>query len=289
MLQIIRGKEMSIQIREQIKTEVERIFLETNKAPGLAVIQVGEDPASSIYVNNKKKACAEAGIRSFGYQLPAEASEKELLDLIDTLNDDPNVHGILCQFPIPRHMSEFKVLCRILPQKDVDGLTPFNIGLLSMGRETLVSCTPAGVIEMLLRSGIEIAGKECVIIGRSGLVGKPVAQLMIARNATVTVAHSKTKNLPEVCRRADILIVAIGKSKYVTADFVKPGATVIDVGINRDENGKMTGDVDFESVSAVAGALSPVPNGVGPMTIAMLMKNTLKAFSGIENIKIETI
>ena len=289
MLQIIRGKEMSIQIREEIKTEVERIFLETNKAPGLAVIQVGEDPASSIYVNNKKKACAEAGIRSFGYQLPAEASEKELLDLIDTLNDDPNVHGILCQFPIPRHMSEFKVLCRILPQKDVDGLTPFNIGLLSMGRETLVSCTPAGVIEMLLRSGIEIAGKECVIIGRSGLVGKPVAQLMIARNATVTVAHSKTKNLPEVCRRADILIVAIGKSKYVTADFVKPGATVIDVGINRDENGKMTGDVDFESVSAVAGALSPVPNGVGPMTIAMLMKNTLKAFSGIENIKIETI
>jgi methylenetetrahydrofolate dehydrogenase (NADP+)/methenyltetrahydrofolate cyclohydrolase len=186
-------------------------------------------------------------------------------------------------------MSEFKVLCRILPQKDVDGLTPFNIGLLSMGRETLVSCTPAGIIEMLVRSGIEIAGKECVIIGRSSLVGKPVAQLMIARNATVTVAHSKTKNLPEVCRRADILIVAIGKSKFVTADFIKPGATVIDVGINRDENGKMAGDVDFDSVSAVAGALSPVPNGVGPMTIAMLMKNTLKAFGSIENIIIETV
>lgn len=287
MLQIIRGKEMSIQIREEIRTEVERICLEKNKVPGLAVIQVGEDPASRIYVNNKKKACAEAGIRSFGYQLPAEASESELLDLIDTLNDDPNVHGILCQFPIPKHMSEFKVLCRIQPQKDVDGLTPFNIGLLSMGRETLVSCTPAGIIEMLLRSGIEIAGKECVIIGRSNLVGKPVAQLMIARNATVTVTHSKTKNLPEVCRRADILIVAIGKSKFVTAEFIQPGATVIDVGINRDENGKMAGDVDFESVSAIAGALSPVPNGVGPMTIAMLMKNTLKAFSSIENIKTE--
>lgn len=289
MLQIIRGKEMSIQIREEIKNEVERICLEKNRVPGLAVIQVGEDPASGIYVNNKKKACAEAGIRSFGYQLPAEASESELLELIDTLNEDPNVHGILCQFPIPKHMSEFKVLCRILPQKDVDGLAPFNIGLLSMGKETLVSCTPAGIIEMLVRSGIEIAGKECVIIGRSNLVGKPIAQLMIARNATVTVAHSKTKNLPEVCRRADILIVAIGKTKFVTADFVKPGATVIDVGINRDENGKMAGDVDFESVSAVAGALSPVPNGVGPMTIAMLMKNTLKAFCSIENINIDTL
>ncbi len=286
MARIIRGKEMSIQIREEIKEKVEEIRIEKNKVPGLAVIQVGEDPGSTVYVSNKKKACAEAGIHSFGYHLPAETSELELLELVDTLNADPNVHGILCQFPIPRHMDDFKVICRILPQKDVDGLHPFNAGLLSLGKDGLVSCTPAGIIEMLLRSDIEIAGKECVIIGRSNLVGKPVAQLMIARNATVTIAHSKTRDLKEVCRRADILIVAIGRPRFVTADYVKPGAVVIDVGINRDENGKLAGDVDFDSVTEVAGALSPVPNGVGPMTIAMLMGNTLNAFSKIEDIKL---
>ncbi len=275
---------MATLIREEIKTEVEKILLENNKVPGLAVIQVGENPASSVYVTNKKKACEEAGFRSFGYHLPDDASEKQLLDLVDALNDDPNVHGILCQLPLPKHMDEFKVLCRVLPQKDVDGFHPMNVGLLSIGKESLVSCTPAGIIEMLLRSDIEIAGKECVIIGRSNIVGKPVAQLMIAKNATVTIAHSKTKDLKEVCRRADILIVAIGRSKFVTAEFVKPDAVVIDVGINRDENGKLCGDVDFDSVMGVAGAVSPVPNGVGPMTITMLLKNTLHAFKMIEKI-----
>ncbi len=283
MTRTIRGKEMASQIREEVRIEVEKIRLERNKVPGLAVIQVGEDPGSTVYVNNKKKACAEAGIRSFGYQLPAETSEKELLELVDTLNKDTNVHGILCQFPIPKHLDEFKVICRILPQKDVDGLHPFNAGLLSLGRDGLVSCTPAGIMEMLLRSDVEIAGKECVIIGRSNLVGKPIAQLMIAKNATVTIAHSKTKDLKEVCKRADILIVAIGRPRFVTAEYIKPGAVVIDVGINREENGKLAGDVDFESASEVAGAISPVPNGVGPMTIAMLMKNTLHAFYSIED------
>lgn len=254
--------------------------------PGLAVIQVGEDPASAVYVNNKKKACEEVGFRSYGYHLPVDSTEKELLDLVDVLNADPNVHGILCQLPIPDHMDEFKVLCRILPEKDVDGFHPVNVGLLSIGKDSLVSCTPAGIIEMLLRSDIEISGKECVVIGRSNIVGKPVAQLMLARNATVTIAHSRTKNLKDVCKRADILIVAIGKPKFVTSDFVKPGAVVVDVGINRDENGKLVGDVNFESVSEVAGAITPVPFGVGPMTITMLMKNTLTAYKKIEGIPV---
>jgi len=284
MTRLIRGKEMALSIREEIKAEVAKICLEKNKVPGLAVIQVGENPASCVYVNNKKKACEEVGIKSFGYELPAQTSEQELLDLVDTLNEDPNVHGILCQLPLPKHMDEFKVLCRVKPEKDVDGFHPVNVGLLSIGKDGLVSCTPAGVLEMLIRSDIDISGKECVIIGRSNIVGKPVAQLMIAKNATVTIAHSKTKDLKEVCKRADILIVAIGRPKFVTAEYVKPGAVVIDVGINRDADCKLVGDVDFDSVFGVAGALSPVPNGVGPMTIAMLMKNTLHAFKLIEGI-----
>lgn len=284
MTRIIRGKEMAMLIRGEIKIEVETIRLEKDKVPGLAVIQVGENPASSVYVNNKKKACEEVGFRSFGYQMPADTSEMDLLDLVDTLNEDPLVHGILCQLPLPRHMDEFKVLCRVLPQKDVDGFHPMNVGLLSVGKEGLVSCTPAGIMEMLLRSDVDIAGKECVIVGRSNIVGKPIAQLLLAKNATVTVAHSKTTNLKDVCKRADILIVAIGRSRFITADYVKPGAVVVDVGINRDENGKLVGDVDFDSVSEIAGAITPVPNGVGPMTITMLMKNTLHAFRSIENI-----
>jgi methylenetetrahydrofolate dehydrogenase (NADP+)/methenyltetrahydrofolate cyclohydrolase len=284
MARVIRGKEMSEVIRAEIKAEVEICVAKTGKVPGLAVVQVGEDPASSVYVGNKKKATVECGMKSFGYHLPAETTREELLELIDTLNCDDNVHGILCQFPLPKHFDEFEVMCRISPDKDVDGLNPINVGMLAMGRKTLVSCTPAGVIEMLKRSDIEISGKECVIIGRSNLVGKPVAQLMLAQNATVTVAHSRTADLKAVSRRADILIVAIGKAKFVNAEFVKPGAVVVDVGINRDENGKNVGDVDFESVSEVAGAITPVPFGVGPMTITMLLQNTLTAFKNINNI-----
>lgn len=287
MARLIRGKEMALHIREEIKDEVAKIRMEKNKIPGLAVIQVGENPASSVYVNNKKKACEEVGFKSFGYQLPDQTSEQELLGLIDALNEDGNVHGILCQLPLPKHMDEFKVLCRVKPEKDVDGFHPVNVGLLSIGKDGLVSCTPAGILEMLIRSDIDIAGKECVIIGRSNIVGKPVAQLMIAKNATVTIAHSKTRDLKEVCKRADILIVAIGRAKFVTAEYVKPGAVIIDVGINRDEDGKLVGDVDFDSVFDIAGAVSPVPNGVGPMTIAMLMKNTLHAFKLIEGISVD--
>lgn len=215
--------------------------------------------------------------------MPVETSEQELLDLIDTLNADTNVHGILCQLPLPKHMDEFKVLCKVSPEKDVDGFHPMNVGLLSIGKESLVSCTPAGILEMLIRSDIDLSGKECVIIGRSNIVGKPVASLMIAQNATVTIAHSRTKDLKEVCKRADILIVAIGRAKFVNRDYVKEGAVVVDVGINRDENGKLCGDVDFDSVMDIAGAITPVPNGVGPMTITMLLKNTLHAFKLIEN------
>jgi methylenetetrahydrofolate dehydrogenase (NADP+)/methenyltetrahydrofolate cyclohydrolase len=281
MAQIISGKDMAAAMRQEIKEEAERLHKATGKQPGLAVIQVGKNPASSVYVNNKKKACEQSGIMSFGYHLPEDVTQEELLDLVKTLNADENVHGILCQLPLPRHLNEFEVLCAVDPAKDVDGFHPYNVGLLSVGRKSLVSCTPAGVVEMLVRSGIEIAGKECVIVGRSNIVGKPVAQLMLSRNATVTLTHSKTKDLPAVCSRADILIVAIGKPKFVTAGFVKPGAVVIDVGINRDENGKLVGDVDFDSVAEVAGMISPVPGGVGPMTITMLLSNTLEAFRQI--------
>jgi methylenetetrahydrofolate dehydrogenase (NADP+)/methenyltetrahydrofolate cyclohydrolase len=261
------------------------VILENHgKLPGLAVIQVGDDPASAVYVSNKKKACEAAGFKSFGHHLPAETSQEELLELVNSLNENEEVHGILCQLPLPKHMNEFEILCAVSPAKDVDGFHPYNVGLLSIGRKTLVSCTPAGVLEMLLQSDVDISGKECVIIGRSNIVGKPVYQLMLAKNATVTTCHSRTANIKEVCKRADILIVAIGKAKFVTKEFVKEGAVVIDVGINRDENGKLCGDCDFESVSEVAGAVSPVPNGVGPMTIAMLLKNTLLAFREIENI-----
>jgi methylenetetrahydrofolate dehydrogenase (NADP+) / methenyltetrahydrofolate cyclohydrolase len=283
MARVIRGKEMSEVIRAEIKIEVEACVAKTGKVPGLAVVQVGEDPASSVYVTNKKKATVESGMKSFGYHLPADVTREELLDLIDTLNADENVHGILCQLPLPKHLDEFEVLCRVSPDKDVDGFHPVNVGLLSIGRRTLVSCTPAGVLEMLRRSDIPISGKECVIIGRSNIVGKPVAQLMLSQNATVTIAHSRTADLKEVSRRADILIVAIGKPKFVNAEFVKPGAVVVDVGINRDENGKIVGDVDFASVSEVAGAITPVPFGVGPMTITMLLSNTLTAFKTIHH------
>jgi methylenetetrahydrofolate dehydrogenase (NADP+)/methenyltetrahydrofolate cyclohydrolase len=283
---IISGKEISAQLREQMNEEVSKIYADGQGRknfypPGLAVIQVGHDPASSIYVSNKKKACEQVGIMSFGYELPAETSQDELVDLIAELNRDIRVHGILCQLPLPAHMDEFAVICAIAPEKDVDGFHPVNKGLLSIGRECLVSCTPLGCLALLKNLGITISGKHCVVIGRSNIVGKPVSQLMLAENATVTIAHSRTNNLPEICRTADILIAAIGKVGFVTKDFVKPGAIVIDVGINRCEDGKVRGDVDFSGVSEIAGAITPVPGGVGPMTITMLLQNTLHAYKEI--------
>lgn len=279
---IISGKELSSLIREKISKEAAELTAKYGKQPGLAVIQVGEDPASSIYVNNKKKACEQIGFKSFGYSLPETASEQELLDLIDTLNKDENVHGILCQLPLPKHMDEFSVICAIAPEKDVDGFHPVNKGLLSIGRDCLVSCTPKGCIELLKYANVDMPGKNCVVIGRSNIVGKPVASLMLHENATVTVVHSKTKNIKEICKQADILIVAIGKQGFVTKDFVKEGAVIIDVGINRCADGKVRGDVDFDDVVDIASAITPVPGGVGPMTITMLLSNTLEAFTRIE-------
>ncbi len=279
---IISGKELSSIIREKITADTEKLAEQYGKKPGLAVIQVGENPASTIYVNNKKKACEQVGFQSFGYSLPEEASEAELLELIRTLNEDPNVHGILCQLPLPKHMDEFSVICAIAPEKDVDGFHPVNKGLLSIGKDCLVSCTPKGCIELLKYANVDMSGKNCVVIGRSNIVGKPVASLMLHENATVTVVHSKTKNIKEICKQADILIVAIGKQGFVTKDFVKEGAVIIDVGINRCEDGKVRGDVDFDDVVDIASAITPVPGGVGPMTITMLLQNTLEAFERIE-------
>ena len=280
---IISGKEVAAQLRSEMAEEVRRIYEAGHEKknfcpPGLAVIQVGKDPASSIYVSNKKKACEQIGIVSFGYELDESATHEELIGLIEELNGDPRVHGILCQLPLPSHIDEFSVICAIAPEKDVDGFHPVNKGLLSIGRECLVSCTPLGCLALLKNQGIPISGKRCVVIGRSNIVGKPVSQLMLAENATVTIAHSRTKDLPALCREADILIAAIGKMGFVTKDFVKPGAVVIDVGINRGDDGKVRGDVDFDSVSEVAGAITPVPGGVGPMTITMLLQNTLHAY-----------
>jgi len=277
MVRMIRGKELAAEIRTQIRAEIEQNLTRFGRRPGLAVIQVGSDPASSVYVSHKKKDCEDVGIVSFGYNLPEEVSQDQLLELIDTLNHDDRVDGILCQLPIPKHLDEFAVICAIAPEKDVDCFHPFNVGLLSLGRKGLLPCTPAGVMEMLKSADVPLKGKQAVIIGRSNIVGKPMAQLLLREHATVTIAHSWTQDLPALCRTADILVAAIGKPRFVTADFVKPGAVVVDVGINRDENGKLVGDVDESSVSAVASALTPVPNGVGPMTRAMLMRNTWTA------------
>ncbi|MDD3958752.1 MAG: bifunctional methylenetetrahydrofolate dehydrogenase/methenyltetrahydrofolate cyclohydrolase FolD [Oscillospiraceae bacterium] len=283
---IISGKEISAKIRERIKYEIDEIMSANSDnpnfiRPGLAVILVGEDPGSAIYVRNKKRICEEVGIRSFGYVLDATTSEADLLDLIDQLNHDDRVHGILCQMPLPKHLDEFAVISAISPVKDVDGFHPINKGLLSMGKECLVPCTPLGCVEMLKLSGIDISGKHCVIIGRSNIVGKPLSALMLNENATVTITHSKTKNLKEICRQADILVAAIGKSGFVTGEFVKGGAVVIDVGINRDPDNKVRGDVLFEEVVEIAGSITPVPGGVGLMTTTLLMQNTLQAYHNI--------
>ena len=276
MPQIIDGKQISAQIKDEVKEKVAAL-----KAQGtmvcLAVIQVGADPASSVYVGNKKKACAYVGIESLSYELPEETSQEELLSLIDELNGKPEVNGILVQLPLPGHIDEDAVIRAIDPKKDVDGFHPQSVGALCIGQPGVVSCTPAGIIELLKRSGIEIAGKECVVIGRSNIVGKPMAILLLRENGTVTVTHSRTRDLKEVTRRADILVVAVGKPKMITKEYVKDGAVVIDVGIHRNENHKLCGDVDYEDVLPVCSAISPVPGGVGPMTIAMLMYNCVRS------------
>ena len=277
MAKIIDGKLISAQIREEIAEKVKDYNAKTGKLPGLAVVIVGENPASQVYVRNKKRACEQVGFNSWVYEMPESTTQDELNALIDKLNDDANVHGILVQLPLPKHLDEEQVILRIKPEKDVDAFHPTNVGRITIGNPKFLPCTPAGIMELLHRSNVEISGKECVVVGRSNIVGKPMALLLLSENGTVTVCHSKTKNLKEVCRRADILVVAIGKADFVTADMVKEGAVVIDVGINRNAEGKLTGDVDFASVSEVASYITPVPGGVGPMTITMLLQNTLRA------------
>ena len=273
MTNIINGKDISTAIRQEIRAEVEAL----PKRPGLAVVLVGNDPASQVYVRNKERACEEVGFYSEKYTLPEDTTREQLLSLVDQLNESPAIHGILVQLPLPGHLDAEEVILRNDPRKDVDAFHAENVGHIMIGDGGFAPCTPAGVMELLHRSGIEVSGKECVVIGRSNIVGKPMAMLLLHENGTVTVCHSRTTDLAAVCRRADIRGAAVGRAKFVTADMVKPGAAVIDVGINRDENGKLCGDVDFDAVEPIAGAITPVPGGVGPMTIAMLLKNTITA------------
>lgn len=276
MAQLIDGKKISKEIKDELKEKVAEY-----KAQGieiaLAVIQVGQDPASTVYVGNKKKACEYIGIKSVAYELPEETTEEELLNIIDTLNQNDSIHGILVQLPVPKHINEDHIIQAISPKKDVDGFHPQSVGALSIGQPGFVSCTPAGIIQLLKRSGITIEGKECVVIGRSNIVGKPMALLLLRENGTVTICHSRTKDLREVTKRADILVAAVGKPKMIDASYVKEGAVVIDVGIHRNEDNKLCGDVDFDSVEPIASAITPVPGGVGPMTIAMLMHNCVES------------
>lgn len=272
MAHIIDGKEISRQIKAELKETLDNWAAQGITA-ALAVVQVGHDPASDVYVRNKKRTCKELGIRSLSYELPENISQEELLCLVEELNGREDVDGILVQLPLPRHIDEKAVLNAVSPEKDVDGFHPYNVGALSCNEDCFVPATPAGILELLKRSEIGIDGKECVVVGRSNIVGKPVAQLLLAENATVTITHSHTRDLSEVTRRADILVVAAGKRNLITAEHVKPGAVVIDAGMHRDENNRLSGDVDFEQVSAIASAITPVPGGVGPMTIAMLMYN----------------
>ena len=276
MAMIIDGKEISLQVKDEIKKKVEALKGQ-GKEITLAVIQVGDNPASTVYVRNKKRGCEYTGIRSLSYELPGDAAEEELLSLVGELNERGDVNGILVQLPLPPHMDEDRVISAISPLKDVDGFHPQNVGNLCIGRPGFVSCTPLGIIQLLKRSGISIEGKKCVVLGRSNIVGKPMALLLLRENATGTIAHSKTQNLKEVTREADILIVAVGRAGMITGEYVKEGAVVIDVGINRDENNKLCGDVDFDTVEPVSSAITPVPGGVGPMTIAMLLHNCLES------------
>lgn len=276
MAKLLMGKEVSDRIKDEMKVEVENLK-KAGINPGLAVILVGEDPASKVYVSNKKKACEYIGINSFEYKLPEETTEEELLTLIDKLNNDNSVSGILCQLPVPKHINEESIINAIDPKKDVDAFHPVNVGKIMTGNYDFVPCTPAGVMELIKESGIDVTGKECVVVGRSNIVGKPMSMLLLHKNGTVTICHSKTKDLKEKTKSADILVAAVGIPNFITGDMIKPGAVVIDVGINRIAPKKLVGDVDFATAEPVAGAITPVPGGVGPMTIAMLMKNTLKA------------
>lgn len=284
MAKIIDGKAISANVKAQVKAEADKLK-EQGIEIGLAVVIVGNNPASRVYVNNKKKACAEVGFNSYEYALPEETTQEELLDLVKKLNEDDKVNGILVQLPLPKHIDENAVINTIRPEKDVDAFHPENVGHIMIGDFNFLPCTPAGVMEMLAQSGIETEGKDCVVIGRSNIVGKPMAMLLLHKNATVTICHSRTKNLAEICRRADILVAAVGKAKFVTADMIKDGAVVIDVGMNRLESGKLCGDVDYDGCFEKAGYITPVPGGVGPMTIAMLMKNTLTSAKVKNNIK----
>ena len=278
---LIDGKKISTEIKDELKVTVEELKKQGVETC-LAVIQVGNDPASSIYVRNKKRACAYVGIESLSYELPEETTEEELVKLVKELNENDKVHGILVQLPLPKHINADTIIRTISPDKDVDGFHPESVGRLCIGEPGFVSCTPAGIIQLLKRSGIEIEGKECVVVGRSNIVGKPMSILLLRENGTVTITHSRTKDLKEVTGRADILVVAIGKPKFITADYVKEGAVVIDVGMHRNEENKLCGDVDFDDVKDKVSAITPVPGGVGPMTIAMLMYNCVEAAKGQE-------
>ena len=276
ILELIDGKKISAEIKDELKAEVEELKKQGKEAC-LAVVLVGDDPASAVYVKNKKKACEYIGVKSLSYELPASTSETELLELIDRLNKDDSVNGILVQLPLPSQIDENKVIRAIATEKDVDGFHPQNVGALLIGEKGYVSCTPAGVIQLLKRSGVSIEGKECVVIGRSNIVGKPMGVLLLRENGTVTIAHSRTKDLKDICKRADILVAAVGKPKMITEEYIKEGAVVIDVGIHRMDNGKLCGDVDFDRVKDHVSKITPVPGGVGPMTIAMLMNNVVEA------------
>lgn len=276
MAKIIDGKAIAATIRQEVAAEAAALTKQ-GVTPGLAVILVGDDPASCTYVRNKQKACQESGIYAEQITLPADTTQEELLKTVEELNARTDIHGILCQLPLPRHLDDKTVIAAISPHKDVDAFHATNVGHIMIGDHRFLPCTPAGVMELIHRTGITVEGKECVVIGRSNIVGKPMAMLLLHENGTVTICHSRTKGLADICRRADILVAAVGKPKFVTADMVKPGAVVIDVGMDRDENGKLCGDVDYAAVEPVAGAITPVPGGVGPMTIAVLLKNTITA------------
>lgn len=281
MAAIIDGKKISQEIKDELREKAARLK-EKGKTGALAVIQVGDDPASSVYVRNKKNACAYIGIESMSYELSGDTTQQELLALIQQLNEDERVRGILVQLPVPGHIDENAIIKAIRPEKDVDGFHPESVGTMTIGQKGFLPCTPAGIIQLLKRTGVEIEGKHCVVIGRSNIVGKPMALLLLRENGTVTVAHSRTRNLKELCRQADILVVAIGKPRFIDAEYIKEGAVVIDVGIHRDEHNKLCGDVKFEEVEPLASAITPVPGGVGPMTIAMLMNNCVESIAEIE-------
>lgn len=277
MAQLINGKEVSASVKAQVAKEAAQLAEEKGLKVGLAVVIVGNNPASRVYVNSKKKACEEVGFQSYEYALDENTTQEQLLDLVDVLNRDSKINGILVQLPLPKHIDETAIINAISSEKDVDAFHPENVGKIMIGDYSFLPCTPAGVMDLIASTGVEISGKNCVVIGRSNIVGKPMAMLLLHKSGTVTICHSKTQNLAEICRQADILVVAIGKANFVTGDMIKEGAVVIDVGMNRLENGKLCGDVEFESAEKKAGFITPVPGGVGPMTIATLMRNTLTA------------